>query len=83
MCKWRSAMTRAMSHRHRTIDKNLSYKIYWRHDQARFTHVESIRDQLLKTGLGKKFKDEARANTPTLPPPRPHHSKPAHPREIR
>ena len=40
---------------------------------------ESIRDQLLKAGLGKKLKDEAQASAPRPQPARPHHGKPAHP----
>jgi len=40
---------------------------------------ESIRDQLLKAGLGKKPKDEAKASVPRPQPARPHHGKPAHP----
>jgi uncharacterized protein YaiL (DUF2058 family) len=39
---------------------------------------ESLRDQLLKAGLGKKLKDEAKAAPLKPSPPRPHHNKPAH-----
>ena len=40
---------------------------------------ESLRDQLLKAGLGKKLKDEAKASPPKASPPRSQHHKPAHP----
>jgi uncharacterized protein YaiL (DUF2058 family) len=40
---------------------------------------ESLRDQLLKAGLGKSIKAEAKAVAPKASPPRPHKTKPVHP----
>ena len=42
---------------------------------------ESLRDQLLKAGLGKKRNDEPKTSAPKPPPSRPHHGKPEHPQK--